>query len=121
MNRTDELRHYIDDCQAGTAFVAQELLPQLQPLLRETDQGCATSSSPPTAITWKRPTDLRVPDFISAARDFSAAPGVMPWTDALARPCSPAADGRPRRISPCVMPYTSGTTGAQGLRARTAA
>jgi fatty-acyl-CoA synthase len=111
MNRTDELRHYIDDCQAGTAFVAQELLPQLQPLLRETDQGLRHLVVATYSDYLKRPTDLRVPDFISAARDFSAAPGVMPWTDALARALQPGPlTAGPD--APCVMPYTSGTTGA---------
>ena len=33
MNRTDELRHYVADTGASVAFVAQDLLPQMQPLL----------------------------------------------------------------------------------------
>src|SRR4030095_1170987 len=34
MNRSDELRHYVDDTGAPTAFVAQDLLEQVLPLHR---------------------------------------------------------------------------------------
>ena len=112
MNRTDELRHYVDDCQASTAFVAQELLPQLQPLLRDEGGGGLSQLVVATYSDYlKRPTDLRVPDFVAAPRDVPRAPGVVPWSDALSR------DLRPGPLTagpddPCVMPYTSGTTGA---------
>ncbi|WP_418315072.1 long-chain fatty acid--CoA ligase [Piscinibacter sakaiensis] len=112
MNRTDELRHYIDDCSATTAFVAQDLLPQLLPLLRPASGGglqhcvVATYSDHLTA-----PTDLRVPDFVAAAREVPQMPGVTAWRDALASKLQPG----PLTAGPddpCVMPYTSGTTGA---------
>ncbi|HRO61387.1 MAG TPA: AMP-binding protein, partial [Burkholderiaceae bacterium] len=35
MNMSDELRHYVADSGAAVAFVAQDLLPQLQPLCGE--------------------------------------------------------------------------------------
>ena len=112
MNRTDELRHYVDDCQADTAFVAQELLPQMQPLLREGAGGGLQQLVVATYSDYlKRPTDLRVPDFVAAARDVPRVPGVTPWTEALARGLRPG----PLTAGPddpCVMPYTSGTTGA---------
>ena len=112
MNRSDELRHYIDDTGTTTAFVAQDLLPQLQPLHREhAGHGLqhlvvATYSDHLTA-----PTDLRVPDFVAAPRDVPSQPGVVAWTDARAAGHAPG----PLTAGPddpCVMPYTSGTTGA---------
>jgi len=112
MNRTDELRHYVDDCRAGTAFVAQELLPQMQPLLREEGgEGLQQLVVATYSDYLKRPTDLRVPDFVAAPRDVPSAPGVVPWSDALASALQPG----PLTAGPddpCVMPYTSGTTGA---------
>jgi fatty-acyl-CoA synthase len=112
MNRTDELRHYVDDGRARTAFVAQELLPQLQPLLRPGNgKGLQHLVVATYSDYLKRPTDLRVPDIVAAARDVPRVPGVVPWCDALAcglRP-GPLTAGPD---DPCVMPYTSGTTGA---------
>lgn len=112
MNRTDELRHYVDDCRAGTAFVAQELLPQMQPLLRvEGGEGLQQLVVATYSDYLKRPTDLRVPDFVAAPRDVPCGPGIVPWSDALARGLRPG----PLTAGPddpCVMPYTSGTTGA---------
>jgi len=106
------LRHYVDDCQASTAFVAQELLPQMQPLLRPEGGGGLQQLVVATYSDYlKQPTDLRVPDFVAAARDVPRAPGVVPWSDALARGLRPG----PLTAGPddpCVMPYTSGTTGA---------
>jgi fatty-acyl-CoA synthase len=57
MNKIDELRHYVADSGASTAIVAQDLLPQLQPLLgrsRPTGPGCGMRSSSPTATTSDR-------------------------------------------------------------------
>jgi fatty-acyl-CoA synthase len=112
MNLTDELRHYVDDTGAGTALVAQELLPQLQPLLRP-DGGAGLQHLLVATYSdyLRQPTDLRVPDFVSAVRDLPDLPGVQPWHQAL------AAGLRPGPLTagpddPCTMPYTSGTTGA---------
>ncbi len=112
MNLTDELRHYVDDTGATTAFVAQELLPQLQPLLRPAGGAGLQHLVVATYGDYlKRPTDLRVPEFVSAARELPVMPGVVPWQQALARGLQPG----PLTAGPddaCVMPYTSGTTGA---------
>ena len=111
MNLTDELCHYVDDCRATTAFVAQELLPQMQPLLRPDGGGLQHLVVATYSDYLKRPTDLRVPDFVAAARDVPAAPGIVPWNEALSRGLQPG----PLTAGPddpCVMPYTSGTTGA---------
>ena len=112
MNRTDELRHYVDDTGAAAAFVAQDLLDQMLPLLRQHAQHglqhivAATYSDHLTG-----PTDLAVPGFVAAARDVPLLPGVTAWIDARAAAHGPG----PLTAGPddpCVMPYTSGTTGA---------
>ena len=113
MNRTDELRHYVADTGAAVAFVPQDLLAQMQPLLGE-----ATADGPglqrvivATYSDWLRsPTDLRVPDFVAAPRMPLEAEGLVAWPDMLAAGHEPG----PLTAGPddlCVMPYTSGTTG----------
>ena len=112
MNRTDELRHYVDDCRATTAFVAQELLPQMRPLLRqEGGEGLQHLVVATYSDYLKRPTDLRVPDFVAAARDVPRSPGVV----AVERSARARLQPGPLTAGPddpCAMPYTSGTTGA---------
>ncbi|MEF7612851.1 long-chain fatty acid--CoA ligase [Aquincola sp. MAHUQ-54] len=108
MNRREELRHYVQDSGARVAFVAQDLLPELQPLLQP--GGLAHIVVATYADHLRHPTDLAVPAFVSAARDVPDAPGVHAWADAVAQAHGPA----PLRNGPddlCVMPYTSGTTG----------
>ena len=112
MNRSDELRHYVDDTGATTAFVAQDLLEQMLPLHREHgDRGLQHLIVATYSNHLTRPTDLRVPDFVAAPRNVPALPGVVAWTDARAAGHAPG----PLTAGPdepCVMPYTSGTTGA---------
>jgi fatty-acyl-CoA synthase len=110
MNRTDELRHYVADTGATAAFVAQDLLEQVLPL-----QGDGAGLRHLVVATYRdhltRPTDLRVPEFVTAPRDVPARPGVVAWVDARAAGHAPG----PLTAGPddpCVMPYTSGTTGA---------
>lgn len=113
MNRTEELRHYVEDSGATVAFVAQDLLDQAQPLLHpETEGGprlqhliVATYSDYLTQAT-----DLRVPDFVRAPRVPLEAAGLVAWANVLAarRTPGPMTHG-PQSM--CVMPYTSGTTG----------
>ena len=110
MNRTDELRHYVADTGATTAFVAQDLLDQVLSLQRD-GAGLRHVVVATYSDHLTQPTDLRVPDFVAAPRDVPALPGVVPWVDAR------AAGHRPGPLTagpddPCVMPYTSGTTGA---------
>jgi fatty-acyl-CoA synthase len=52
MNMTTELRHYVKDAGARVAIVAQDIYPQMQPLLGNgPDRAWSTSSSPPTRTT----------------------------------------------------------------------
>jgi fatty-acyl-CoA synthase len=111
MNLTEELRHYVGDTGAAVVFAAQDLMPQVAPLL---GQGLRHAVVATYADYLKHPTDLNVPEFVSAPRrdldDAGGAGGVVAWHAVLAQDCVPG----PLVAGPddlCVMPYTSGTTG----------
>ena len=109
MNRTEELRHYVRDSGASTAFVPQDLAAQMLPLA---DEGLGLRHL--IVATYSdylhEPTDLRVPEFVAEPRMPIAHPAATAWHDALAADVHPG----PLTQGPddlCVMPYTSGTTG----------
>jgi fatty-acyl-CoA synthase len=107
MSTTAELEHYLEDCGAKTAVIAQEVHPQAQPLLgRLLDHAVVAAYSDYV----KRPTDLKLPEAVAAGRQPISGPGVTLWADALARGRKPGA----LTMGPddlCVIPYSSGTTG----------
>lgn len=120
-----ELRHCIDDCGAAVAFVAQDLLPQVQPLL-QADRARGAGLQQVIVVTYsdylRRPAPMPVPDFIAAAPvafagESAAGPGPgrggagwHRWTHMLAAARAPSAlTAGPDDL--CVLPYTSGTTG----------
>ncbi len=113
MNRTGELRHYVADSGARVAIAAQELLPQMQPLVHEPgpDASGLCRIVVATYGDWLRtPTDLAVPDVVSAPRAAIRGEGAVSWADAVAADRTPG----PMMAGPddlCVLPYTSGTTG----------
>ena len=96
MNRTEELRHYVEDADARTAIIGHDVADQIAPLRLEHVLIAAYSDYlPPDS-------DLPVPSFLKAPRSES-------WAAAL----QGAAPG-PHCAAPedlAVMPYTSGTTG----------
>ncbi|HWV88754.1 MAG TPA: long-chain fatty acid--CoA ligase [Burkholderiales bacterium] len=97
MNRTEELRHYVDDSDARVAIVGQDVLREIAPL-RLTHVLPIVYSDYLEAVT-----DLPVPDFVRAR-------GNRDWKEAVAAPIAPG----PHLAGPddlAVMPYTSGTTG----------
>ncbi|HUQ76685.1 MAG TPA: long-chain fatty acid--CoA ligase [Burkholderiales bacterium] len=101
MNRTEELRHYVEDAQARAAIVGQELYERIAPLPLEHVIVAAYSDFVRT------PGDLPMPDFVRAPRQ---AVGAIAWRDAI----GPGLQPGPHRAGPddlAVMPYTSGTTG----------
>ncbi|HVL77364.1 MAG TPA: AMP-binding protein, partial [Noviherbaspirillum sp.] len=107
MNLTNELRHYVQDTGATAAIVAQDLYAQMAPLMEEGLQNILVAAY---SDYLKRPTDLRVPEFVTAPRQRIEDKGVTLWADALAMNLKPG----PLTAGPddlCVMPYTSGTTG----------
>jgi fatty-acyl-CoA synthase len=108
MNRTDELAHYVHDSGATTVILAQDLLAHVQPHLREGGLQHAIVTAYSDCLT--APTDLPLPEFVSAPRQPLSGPGLIAWHEVLAHALPPG----PLTAGPddlCVMPYTSGTTG----------
>nr|WP_298728390.1 long-chain fatty acid--CoA ligase [uncultured Steroidobacter sp.] len=102
-----ELEHYVQDSGATVALVAQEVYPQLRPLLgAQLERVIVAAYS-----DYINPsTDLRMPEVVSAPRQPIADQGVTLWVDALAAARTPG----PLTTGPddlCVIPYSSGTTG----------
>ena len=110
MNMTDELRVFVEDSGARTAFVAQDLYPRIAPLLDEGgDEGLAHAIVATYSDYLKAPSHVPPPDFIDAPRR-AVGPRATHWADALDARLAPG----PLTAGPddlCVMPYTSGTTG----------
>lgn len=111
MNLSDEFKHYIKDSGATTALVSQELYENVKPHLKP---GAENSLAHAVVATYSdyliKPTDLKVPDFVSTPREERNEPGAICWIDALSQKINPG----PLTVGPddlCVMPYTSGTTG----------
>jgi fatty-acyl-CoA synthase len=97
MNRTGELRHYVEDAEARTAIVGQDVLQQIEPLGLDHLIVAAYSDYLPAA------TDLPLPEFLRSKASSS-------WNEAMAADLAPG----PHNAGPedlAVMPYTSGTTG----------
>lgn len=113
MNRSDEIRHLVDDAGAKVLICAQDLLDQVLPLLeagRRSGQGLQHVLVAAYSDHLTSPTSLRVPDFVAAPRQPVAAEGASLWADALAEARRPGPlQGGPDDLA--VMPYTSGTTG----------
>ena len=104
MNRTDELRHYVDDSDARVAIVGQDVFRHVEPI-RELKHVLVAAYSDyiDPAI------DLPLPDFVRAPRQGFPA-GVQYWKDALAAGLQPGPH-EAQLEDLAVMPYTSGTTG----------
>ena len=108
MNLTQEIQRYAVDSAAATLIVSQELFARVEPLLAEGLFKHVIVAAYSDYL--RRPTELAVPDFITAKRVKAAGPGVVSWNDVLASGMRPG----PLNVGPddlCVMPYTSGTTG----------
>ncbi|MCO5397511.1 long-chain fatty acid--CoA ligase [Ralstonia soli] len=112
MNMTDELRHYVEDSGARTAFVAQDLYERIAPLAGEADGQLAHVIVATYSDYLKRPSCITPPAFVGAPRrvDNGGNNGIAHWADVLDARLEPG----PLTAGPddlCVMPYTSGTTG----------
>ncbi|AYZ00708.1 long-chain fatty acid--CoA ligase [Burkholderia multivorans] len=109
MNMTDELRHYVEDSGAHTAFVAQDLYGRIAPLAGASDGQLANIIVATYSDYLKQPSRIEPPEFVRAPRSIADS-RVVHWTDLLGAQLAPGpltagADDL------CVMPYTSGTTG----------
>jgi fatty-acyl-CoA synthase len=97
MNRTEELRHYIEDSDARVAIVGSDVLREIEPLGVERVMPVVYSDYLNTS------TDLPIPDFVRAK-------GAGVWKKMLEANFAPGAHlAGPDDLA--VMPYTSGTTG----------
>ena len=107
MNLTNELRHYVKDSGAAVALVSQELYAQMKPLMAEGLRHIVVAAY---SDYLKKPTDLKVPEFVAAPRQPIGDDGVALWSGVLARNLRPS----PMTAGPddlALLPYTSGTTG----------
>jgi fatty-acyl-CoA synthase len=107
MSVTSELEHYVSDSGARVALVAQEVYPQIKPLVGEHLQHVVVAAY---SDYIEPSTTLRMPEIVSAPRQAIPDKGVTLWADALAaqRTPSPLTMGSEDL---CVIPYSSGTTG----------
>jgi fatty-acyl-CoA synthase len=101
MNRTEELRHYVEDAQTKVAIVGQELYERIAPL------GLPHVIVATYSDYVRTPSDLPLPDFVRAPR---AASGGIAWRDAIGAALEAAAHTA-GGDDLAVLPYTSGTTG----------
>jgi fatty-acyl-CoA synthase len=102
MNRREEVRHYVEDSQASTAIVGQELYPEVAGLEGLRHIVVATYSD-----YLRERTDLPVPPLVRAP----ATPHKeISWKDAIGEKLVPGPHAA-GADDLAVMPYTSGTTG----------
>jgi fatty-acyl-CoA synthase len=107
MNMTDELRHYVKDTGAKVAIIAQDLFPQMAPLMKAGLERVIVAAY---SDYIEKEHDYPAPPFVTAPRMEIEADGVTLWRQVLERALRPG----PMQNGPddlAVMPYTSGTTG----------
>jgi fatty-acyl-CoA synthase len=97
MNRTEELRHYVEDSDARVAIAGNDVLKEIAPLGLEHVLPVVYSDY----LT--ADTDLPVPEFLRTS-------GSQAWREALAENLAPGPHLAGAEDM-AVMPYTSGTTG----------
>ena len=111
-----EIRYYMQDSGARVAMVAQELLPQVMPLLQAGNPDALQAvlvHAYSEGLTTQPASDEvpdAVPDVVFAPRQWTEAPGLLGLEDAIAQ-ALPAPAEHPGSHDLCVLPYTSGTTG----------
>jgi fatty-acyl-CoA synthase len=108
MNLTGEIEYMLRDSGATVMFASQEIAHNATPLLggKPLEHLIVSAYSDYLEV----PTELPIPDFVSAPRKAWDVPGVTPWGEAMALGVEPG----PHTATPddlCVLPYTSGTTG----------
>jgi long-chain acyl-CoA synthetase len=112
----DELRHIVTDSGAVAGFAASEIAAQLTPLVGTTPLRHVIVHSYGDALTDEDLAGddgaLVIPDWVRQRSDGAALPaGAVHWLDAAAQGHRPALHcSGPDDL--CMLPYTSGTTGA---------
>lgn len=109
MNRTPELAYLCEDSGAQVALIGAELLDQFAPLLPDSLRLAVVASYTDEVPS---PAPYRLPALMEACALPAALPtGFVAWSEALAERRSPRPDDSgPEDL--CILPYTSGTTGA---------
>jgi len=109
MSKVEELRHIATDTGATTVLCGQELFGFVQPLLGTTGLRHAVVAAYSDYIS--APTDLPLPDAVTAPRAAVTATGAVGWMAAI----DASLEAGPHHATHddwCVLPYSSGTTGA---------
>jgi fatty-acyl-CoA synthase len=109
MNRHAELEYYVQDTGAHVAICAQDIFPHLQPLVGRSGLKHAVVAAYADYI--REPTRLKLPEAVAEPRRAFSGDGIVHWMDAIAQNAEPG----PLTAGPddyCVLPYSSGTTGA---------
>lgn len=110
MSTTDELKHIVEDCNAKTAILSEELFDVARALHGGSLDHLIVARY---ADSIDQTTDLPLPAAITAApldADVFAAEGITSWRDAIALNLQPSAYAA-SVDDLAVIPYTSGTTG----------
>ncbi|OWP49755.1 long-chain-fatty-acid--CoA ligase [Pseudomonas nitroreducens] len=106
----DEMEHIVSDSGAVAAFVAEELLEQIVPLIGRTPLRHVVVHAYGDALG-QDDAGLHIPDWVRVRSSRgSLFSGGERWDSALAQDHQPT----PHRAGPddlCMLPYTSGTTG----------
>ncbi|HVY06840.1 MAG TPA: long-chain-fatty-acid--CoA ligase [Burkholderiales bacterium] len=107
MHVTDELVHYFEDAGVSTALVAQDLYPQLKPLLGKQAKHAIIATYADYLTEY---TTLEIPEFVKQARKVISDPGAVSWADAMAADYAPLPPAAAADDLAAIL-YTSGTTG----------
>lgn len=108
MSKAEELRHIARDTNADTILCGQDVFTFAQPLLGAELQHAIVTAY---ADYVTAPTDIAMPDVVAAPRLPVAAPAVA-WNNALSAALVAASPHKATHDDWCVLPYSSGTTGA---------
>ncbi len=105
---SEELAYFVEDAGAKVMIGGQDNLARITPLIGKTGLQQAIITAYSDALT--QPTDLPMPDFLSAPNQVPQMAGLIRWNEALGkmRIADPITTG-PDDLA--VFPYTSGTTG----------
>ena len=108
MNLSGELSHVLRDAGAKVVIAAQDLYSRIEPLLGDPVQHAVIACY--SDYVGSEPQSV-IPESIAAPRLSFGSSQVTLWHDALSRHLTPGVhESTPDDL--CVIPYTSGTTGA---------
>src|SRR5579883_3090438 len=109
MSTTEEVRRLLEDADARVAIVSQELFGRIEPLIGR-EPGLRAVLVAAYSDHLGNPVGSDVPAEVAAPAQPLAGKGVTRWREM----CAEALRAAPHRSGPddpCVLPYTSGTTG----------